>query len=81
MAKKMIFSYDKEGDVLDISLGKVKMAISKEISEDFFIRVDRSTQKIVGFMMLNFEKRFKNKSEEKIPLQAEFSLEKGSFSI
>jgi len=76
MAEKMIFSYDKEGDVLDISLGKPQKALSKEIADDLFIRTD-TKGKIVGFMMLNFEKRFKHKSEEKIPLEAEFNLVKG----
>lgn len=72
MAEPMIFSYDKEGDILDITLGKPMKAISKEITEDFFVRLDTSV-KIVGFMMLNFEKRLQQR-EEMIPVQAEFSL-------
>ena len=75
MAQEMIFSYDKEGDVLDLTLGKPVTAISKEITEDFFVRID-AAGKIVGFMVLNFEKRFKNKAEEKIPLEAVFTLGK-----
>ena len=80
MAQEMIFSYDKEGDVLDLTLGKPVTAISKEITEDFFVRMD-ATGKIVGFMVLNFEKRFKNKAEEKIPLEAEFTLGKEFVSV
>lgn len=76
MAEKMIFSYDKEGDVLDISLGKPQKSVSREITDDIFIRLDK-VGKITGFMVLNFEKRFKNKTEEKIPLEAEFTLAKG----
>jgi len=79
MKEKMIFSYDKEGDVLDISLGKPQKALSQELKEDIFIRTN-SKGKIVGFMMLNFEKRFKHKSEERVPLEAEFNLAKG-FSL
>jgi len=76
MAEKMIFAYDREGDILDISIGKPKPALSREIADDFFVRMDIE-RKIVGFMLLNFEKRFKHKSEEKIPLEAEFNLVKG----
>ncbi len=74
--EEMIFSYDKEGDVLDISVGLPKKALSKEISEDFFVRIDERG-KIVGFMVLNFEKRFKHKNQEKIPLEAKFMLPSG----
>lgn len=75
MAEKMIFSYDKEGDTLDIALGKPKAAFSKEISDDVFVRLD-TKGKIVGFMMLNFEKRFITKEAETLPLLAAFALPK-----
>ncbi|MFH1826360.1 MAG: DUF2283 domain-containing protein [bacterium] len=75
MAKKMIFSYDKEGDLLDISLGKPKGAVSTEISDDFFVRKDVKTGKIVGFSILNFEKWFRGRKEERIlPLSANFQF-------
>ncbi len=74
MDKKLIFSFDKEGDVLDISIGKPKKAISEEIKEDVFIRKNPKTKEIVGFMILNFEKRFKKLGKtEEIPLKAVFS--------
>ncbi|MDI6731750.1 MAG: DUF2283 domain-containing protein [Candidatus Margulisbacteria bacterium] len=73
MAKKMIFYYDKEGDLLDISVGKPKKAISTEIADDFFVRKDIKTGKIIGFSILNFEKAFRGKQDEKeIPLTASF---------
>lgn len=56
MAEKMMFSYDKDGDVLDISIGKPQKAISREIEDDFFVRLDPDTKRIVGFSILNFEK-------------------------
>lgn len=73
MAEKIIFAYDRIGDVLDISVGKPQSALSKEIADDFFVRLDNAG-KIVGFMLLNFEKRFKTKPEQSVPLHAEFSL-------
>lgn len=74
MEKKLIFSYDKKGDILDISIGKPRKAISEEIREDFFVRKDIKTREIVGFMILNFEKRFdKSLKSIEIPLSAQFS--------
>ena len=40
MAKKLNFYYDNKGDILDISMGKPKKAISKEIDDDVFIRLN-----------------------------------------
>ena len=74
MDKKLIFSFDKEGDVLDISIGKPRKAISEEIKDDIFIRKDPKTKEIVGFMILNFEKRFKKLGKvQEIPLKAVFN--------
>ncbi len=73
--KRLNFSYDKDGDVLDISIGKPTKAISNELSDDFFNRIHPKTKKIVGFSILNFKKRSsKNKGEITVPIQANFSL-------
>jgi len=73
--KSLNFYYDKDGDVLDISIGKPTKAISNEISDDFFIRLNPKTKKIVGFSILNFRKRsLKNNGDISVPLQANFSL-------
>lgn len=70
-----MFSFDKEGDVLDISIGEPKKAISREINDDFFVRIDPNTQKVVGFSLLNFEKWFKGQNDQKIiPIKADFVL-------
>lgn len=61
--------YDKEGDVLDVSIGEPTSAVSKELEDDIFIRVDEKN-KIVGLMILNFEKKF----DRKIPINAKFAL-------
>ena len=57
MAKELIFAFDKEGDVLDISIGKPRPAISRETKDDLVIRLDPKTKKIIGFTILNFTKR------------------------
>jgi uncharacterized protein YuzE len=75
MEKKMRFAYDKEADILDISIGKPKTAISREIEDDFFVRIDPKTKKVVGFSVLNFEKWFKGLDDYRlVPMSAEFNL-------
>ncbi len=77
MEKALNFTYDKEGDILDISLGRPASAISEEISEDIFIRLNPKTKKILGFMILNFEKKFgKTRKIETLPIIGDFKLVK-----
>lgn len=59
----MKFFFDKEGDVLDMSIGDPKNAITKEIGHDMLLRIDPKTRNIVGFTILNFEKRFEGTSK------------------
>jgi len=81
MGEKIAFSYDKEGDVLDISLGKPRQAISREIENDFFVRLDVNSDRIVGFSILNFEKWFKTKTLKTVPVTGNFSLIKETVSV
>ena len=77
MEKGLRFSFDKEADILDISIGTPKKAISREVDDDFFVRIDPKTKKVVGFSILNFEKWFKDEKDRKIiPIKAEFLLAK-----
>ena len=74
MEKKLKFFFDKEGDVLDIVIGRPKGAISKEIGNDIIMRIDPKTKEIVGFTILNFEKRFEHmKRSETLPITATFA--------
>lgn len=75
MEKGLTFFYDKEGDVLDMAIGEPREAVTEEISEDFFVRKDPKTGEIMGFMVLNFEKRFQTLGEkETVQLNAMFTL-------
>ncbi len=58
MEGRMKFFYDKKKDVLDISLGNPKTAVSEEIEGDIVVRKEPGTGRIIGFTILNFEKRF-----------------------
>ena len=75
MEKAVNFFYDKEGDILDIVIGKSQSAISQEIGDDILIRRHPATNEILGFTILNFELRFtKTKKPYSIPITASFQL-------
>jgi uncharacterized protein YuzE len=75
MGKEMRMVYDEEGDILDISLGEPEEAISKEVEDDFFLRVKPGTGEVVGFSILNFRKWFKDAKDTKIlPVKAELAF-------
>ena len=65
--------YDRKGDVLYISIGAPKEAISKEVEDDILVRVRPKTNEVVGFTILNFAERFSDiKEEQTIPIKAQF---------
>lgn len=74
MEKKLRFFFDKKGDILDIAIGEPKEAISKEIGNDVVMRIDPKTKEIVGFTILNLEKRFEYLDRsETLPITATFT--------
>ncbi len=78
MEKRLKFFFDKKGDVLDFAIGEPKEAISKEVGNDIVVRIDTKTKEIVGFAILNFEKRFKHVGKsETLPITATFAQAEG----
>jgi len=75
MGKEMRMVYDEEGDILDVSLGEPEEAISKEVEDDFFLRVKPDSGEVVGFSILNFRKWFKDAKDIKIfPVKVELAF-------
>ena len=75
MGKEIRMVYDEEGDILDVSLGEPEEAISKEVEDDFFLRVNPVSGEVVGFSILNFRKWFKNAKDIKtLPIKAELAV-------
>ncbi|MGE0821632.1 MAG: hypothetical protein AB7G75_26625 [Candidatus Binatia bacterium] len=73
MGKKLRMSYDKEGDILDVSLGDPTPAISEEVEDDFFVSRHPVSGEIAGFSILNFEKWFEEVREYRmLPLEGQF---------
>ena len=50
--------YDTEGDVLYLSIGEPRPAVSEELGDDVLLRVDTETGEIVGLTVLNLSSRF-----------------------
>lgn len=67
MENTIMFFYDKDNDIMDISFGKPKAAISEEVDEDIVVRVDPNSREILGFTIINFTnvflKRFATKEK------------------
>jgi uncharacterized protein YuzE len=72
---KINFFFDEEGDMLDITIGKPRKAVAKELKNDIAIRVDPESGEIVGIVILNFMKRFRlKKKPEKIELPLKITI-------
>lgn len=71
MGKRLKLSYDKEGDILEISAGEPQEAISEEIGDDIVVHKNFKDE-IVGFTILNFMKRFEEGEKEDLPINVEF---------
>jgi len=58
MRKEVQFHYDREADVLYLSLGKPQKAKTIEIGEDFVLRLHPKNRQVVGMTIINFSKHF-----------------------
>ncbi|RMD64744.1 DUF2283 domain-containing protein [Candidatus Parcubacteria bacterium] len=58
MEKNLRFSYDPPSDELNIHFGEPRPAISKEIDDEIYLRLDPKTRDIVGLTVLHFRQRF-----------------------
>jgi len=54
MRKEVQFHYDREADVLYLSLGKPQKAKTIEIGEDFVLRLHPKNAQVVGMTIINF---------------------------
>jgi len=58
MRKEVQFHYDREADVLYLSVGKPQKAKTIEIGEDFVLRLHPKSGQVVGMTIINFSKHF-----------------------
>lgn len=53
----MQIAYDQEADVLYLSIGEPRRAISREAGDDVLLRVDPDSGEIIGLTILNLSTR------------------------
>lgn len=62
---KLMMSYDKDADVLYISLGRPVKAVGRELDNGVVERFDPKSKRIVGFTIIGFSKR----KEVEVPIK------------
>jgi uncharacterized protein YuzE len=76
--EKMNLFYDKKGDVLYISIGSPRKAVSQEMDDDILLRVDTETREVVGLTVLNFAERFSDIDHpQPVPVSAKMEMSEG----
>jgi len=58
MRKEVRFHYDREADVLYLSVGKPQRAKTIEMGEDFILRLHPKTGEVVGVTIIDFSRHF-----------------------
>lgn len=72
--KGLRISYDKDADVMYVSIGDPKPAICETLDNGVIIRYDEKSDKVIGFTIIDFIKRFSIKEETiSVNLMAELS--------
>lgn len=71
--KNFQLEYDKDGDILYLTRGKLtKEDTSEELADDVIIWKNKKTHKVSGFTVLNFSKRTSKKSPKlNLPFEVE----------
>jgi len=72
---RLIFSYDREVDVLYVSIGEPKPGISEETEDGIVLRYDVKTNKFIGFTIVDFLASFKGKKVKTFPTHLRAELQ------
>ena len=65
MAKKGFYlNYDQENDILNVSFGSARRAISFEREPEVYFRVDPKSYELVGLTVLGFKQNFLSQKQE-----------------
>lgn len=57
--EKVEVSYDRESDVLYLSIGKPRPAVTRGETNGLLVRADPQTHQVVGLTVLDYEKKFR----------------------
>jgi uncharacterized protein YuzE len=66
--RKLIVSYDREGDVAYLSFGEPKPSVTEELDDYVLVRRDPKTREIRGVTITNFSQYFIAKKEMKVEI-------------
>ena len=67
---EVVMSYDREADVVYISFGEPRKAISEEIDPYVVVRRDPKTKEVLGITIANFAKYFEAKKQLRVKVPA-----------
>lgn len=67
----MRVGYDREADVLYLSIGSPRPAVSRELGDDVLLRLDAVTGEVVGLTILNLSTR---SSLDDLPLEIDLHI-------
>lgn len=68
-------AYDKAADVLYFSIGEPQAGIDEEVHDGVYVRLHPETNRPIGLMVIDFEKRFSQPLAQAIPINlAEFFM-------
>ena len=74
MRKEVQFHYDREADVLYLSLGRPQRAKTVEMGQDFILRLHPKTAEVVGTTIIDFSRHFPQlkPAQLKLPVNGSF---------
>ncbi len=74
MRREVHFHYDREADVLYLSVGKPQRAKTLEMGEDFILRLHPKTAQVVGITIIDFSRHFPHlkPAQRKLPVNGSF---------
>lgn len=75
MRKEVQFHYDREADVLYLSVGKPQRAKTVEMGEDFILRLHPKTGEVVGVTIVDFSRHFPQLKPAHLKLPANGSFD------
>ncbi|MFH1072172.1 MAG: hypothetical protein V1743_01965 [Nanoarchaeota archaeon] len=67
--------YDKEGDYLEIHMGKYADGYFKNLGKGVFLRVDNKTKKTTGVAIMGFKKRTDGLKEARVSLPVDIQIQ------
>lgn len=73
--KMVKFSYDREADVMYLCVGRPQKARTVEIGQDFILRLDPKTRRVVGLTIVDFSKHFRTIGKN-VPPEGNFDAER-----